>query len=137
MQLVSNSFSAYGGIRWGSGQSDVSNMKELKQNWVYYLGTTGFIHVETHPCLVYSKVTTLLLIMSNDGDGAVPWYQGIKLVYGPPSSRKRRGYLIITEMNIIYATGNRRDLSIRMRQFFDYYLLCAPAPEWMFEGTGN
>jgi hypothetical protein len=30
--------------------------------------------------------------------------------------------------------ANRFDLSIRMRQFFDYYLLDAPAPKWLIEG---
>jgi hypothetical protein len=30
---------------------------------------------------------------------------------------------------------NRVDLSIRMRQFFDYYLLGAPIPVWMEEGV--
>lgn len=31
--------------------------------------------------------------------------------------------------------ANRRDLSIRMRQFFDYYLLDAPMPLWMKNGV--
>ena len=30
--------------------------------------------------------------------------------------------------------ANRKDLSIRMRQFFDYYLLDKPAPIWIKEG---
>jgi hypothetical protein len=30
--------------------------------------------------------------------------------------------------------ANRIDLSIRMRQFFDHYLLGAPAPRWLIEG---
>jgi len=30
--------------------------------------------------------------------------------------------------------ANRIDLSILMRQFFDHYLLGAPAPRWLIEG---
>ncbi|MFT7345519.1 MAG: hypothetical protein ACI9XP_002115, partial [Lentimonas sp.] len=30
--------------------------------------------------------------------------------------------------------ANRMDLSIRMRQFFDYYLRDQPAPEWLING---
>jgi hypothetical protein len=29
---------------------------------------------------------------------------------------------------------NQKDLSIRMLQFFDHYLMNAPAPRWMAEG---
>ena len=29
---------------------------------------------------------------------------------------------------------NRKDLSIRLSQFFDHYLKDAPAPEWMVKG---
>jgi hypothetical protein len=31
--------------------------------------------------------------------------------------------------------AHRRDLSIRMRQFFDYYLMGAEMPEWMHSGV--
>jgi hypothetical protein len=30
--------------------------------------------------------------------------------------------------------ANKYDLSIRMRQFFDHYLMNAPAPTWMTNG---
>ena len=30
--------------------------------------------------------------------------------------------------------ANRRDFAIRMQQFFDHYLMDAPAPVWMTEG---
>ena len=30
---------------------------------------------------------------------------------------------------------NRKDLSIRLQQFFDHYLKGAPAPEWMVKGV--
>jgi hypothetical protein len=30
--------------------------------------------------------------------------------------------------------ANREDLSVRMRQFFDHFLLDQPAPDWLSEG---
>jgi hypothetical protein len=30
--------------------------------------------------------------------------------------------------------GNRMDLTIRMKQFFDHYLMDKPMPRWMNEG---
>ena len=31
--------------------------------------------------------------------------------------------------------ANRRDLTIRLLQFFDHYLKDAPAPKWMTDGV--
>ena len=38
------------------------------------------------------------------------------------------------EEHNLQENANRMDLSIRMRQYFDHYLLNKPAPQWMSEG---
>ena len=74
--------------------------------------------------------------MHNDGDGAVPWYQGIELYMGLRRLSQPVWMLNYNgdEHNLMQ-DANRRDLSIRMRQFFDHYLLGAPIPVWMDEGV--
>ena len=74
--------------------------------------------------------------MHNDGDGAVPWYQGIEMFMGLRRLNKPVWMLNYNgdEHNLMQ-DANRRDLSIRMRQFFDYYLLDAPMPLWMKNGV--
>lgn len=73
--------------------------------------------------------------MHNDSDGAVPWYQGIELFTG----MKRLG-LPVWLLNYngddhnLMRNANRIDLSIRMRQFFDYYLLNEAPPKWLIDG---
>jgi dipeptidyl aminopeptidase/acylaminoacyl peptidase len=75
--------------------------------------------------------------MSNDNDGAVPWYQGIELYTAMRRLQKPAWLLNYNndEHNLkAESWGNRMDLSIRMQQFFDHYLKNAPAPIWMKDG---
>jgi dipeptidyl aminopeptidase/acylaminoacyl peptidase len=133
---VSNMFSAYGGVRWGSGLSRMFQYERAQSRIGYTIWEKPELYVENSPLFALNKVTTPLLIMHNDGDGAVPWYQGIELYMG----LRRLGQPVWLlnyngdEHNLM-KMPNRVDLSIRMRQFFDYYLLGAPIPVWMEEGV--
>lgn len=133
---VSNMFSAYGGIRWGSGYSRMFQYERTQSRIGYTIWERPDLYMLNSPLFGLPKVTTPLLIMSNDGDGAVPWYQGIELYMGLRRLGKTAWLLNYNgdEHNLMQQ-ANRRDLSIRMRQFFDYYLLGTPAPAWMFEGV--
>ena len=74
--------------------------------------------------------------MSNDDDGAVPWYQGIEMYMGLRRLNQPVWLLNYNgDQHNLTDLANKRDLSIRMRQFFDYYLLGAPMPDWMKNGV--
>jgi dipeptidyl aminopeptidase/acylaminoacyl peptidase len=80
-------------------------------------------------------VTTPLLIMANDGDGAVPWYQGIELFTALRRLGKQTWMFVYNnEEHNLTLRKNTKDLSIRMMQFFDHFLKDALMPEWMSEG---
>ncbi|MBL7111070.1 MAG: S9 family peptidase [Bacteroidales bacterium] len=132
---VSNMTSAYGGIRWGSGKSRMFQYEEsqsriggtLWEKTSLYLGNSPLFHVP--------KIKTPVLIMHNDNDGAVPWYQGIEFFVALRRLNKPSWLLVYNnEEHNLTKWPNRVDLSIRMMQFFDHYLKGAPAPEWMEEG---
>jgi dipeptidyl aminopeptidase/acylaminoacyl peptidase len=73
--------------------------------------------------------------MHNDADGSVPWYQGIELFTGLKRLGKPVWMLNYNgDDHNLMKNANRMDLSWRMRQYFDYYLLNAPAPKWLIEG---
>ena len=133
---VSNMFSAYGGIRWGSGLSRMFQYERTQSRIGYTIWEKPELYVENSPIFGLNKVKTPLLIMHNDGDGAVPWYQGIELYMGLRRLDQPVWLLNYNgdEHNLMQ-TANRKDLSIRMRQFFDYYLLGANQPIWMSEGV--
>ncbi|HNR86581.1 MAG TPA: prolyl oligopeptidase family serine peptidase, partial [Taishania sp.] len=132
---VSNMFSAYGGIRWGSGMSRQFQYEKTQSRIGKTIWEAPELYVENSPVFHLPKVTTPLLIMHNDKDGAVPWYQGIELFAGLRRLGKTAWLLNYNDDDHnLMKIPNRRDLSRRMRQFFDHYLQNQPAPRWMVEG---
>lgn len=132
---VSNMFSAYGGIRWGSGYSRQFQYEHSQSRIGKTIWEAPELYVENSPLFGLPKVKTPLLIMHNDEDGAVPWYQGIELYTGLRRLQKPVWLLNYNgDDHNLMKPANRMDLSIRMRQFFDYYLLNKPAPLWLKEG---
>lgn len=132
---VSNMFSAYGGIRWGSGLNRQFQYEKTQSRIGKTIWEAPELYVENSPLFHLPKVETPLLIMHNDADGAVPWYQGIELFVGMKRLGKPAWLLNYNgDDHNLMIDANRRDLSIRMRQFFDHYLLSEPAPAWLLEG---
>lgn len=132
---VSNMFSAYGGIRWGSGFSRQFQYEHSQSRIGKTIWDAPELYIENSPLFHLPKVKTPLLIMHNDQDGAVPWYQGVELYMGLRRLSKPVWLLNYNgDDHNLMKNANRMDLSIRMRQFFDYYLLGAPEPMWLQKG---
>jgi dienelactone hydrolase len=132
---VTNMFSAYGGIRWGSGHNRQFQYEKTQSRIGYTIWEKPELYVENSPQFHLPNVQTPLMIMHNDGDGAVPWYQGIELFTGLKRLGKTAWLLNYNdEQHNLMRNANRMDLSIRMRQFFDHYLQGKEAPEWMIDG---
>ncbi|MGB3801437.1 MAG: prolyl oligopeptidase family serine peptidase [Lewinella sp.] len=133
---VVNMFSAYGGIRWGSGQSRQFQYERTQSRiggtiWEYPLR-----YIENSPLFFTDKINTPILILHNDEDGAVPWYQGIEWFTALRRLGKPAWFLNYRgEPHWPLKAPNRADFQTRMAQFFDYYLLDAPMPKWMKEGV--
>lgn len=133
---VSNMFSAYGGVRWKSGLSRTFQYETGQSRIGATIWEAPELYTENSPLFHLPKVETPLLIMHNDGDGAVPWYQGIELYQGLRRLQKPVWMLNYNEdEHNLMKDANRMDLSIRMREFFDHYLLGEPAPDWLIYGV--
>ena len=93
------------------------------------------LYLENSPLFRADRINTPLLIMHNDHDGAVPWYQGIELFTALRRLEKPAWMLVYNgENHNLNNWADRKDLSIRMMQFFDHYLKGSPAPDWMTRG---
>lgn len=132
---VSNMTSAYGGIRWGSGLSRMFQYEHGQSRIGGTLWEKPMQYLENSPIFQADKVNTPLLMMHNDNDGAVPWYQGIE--YFVALRRLNKPVWLLNyngEAHNLKLRKNRKDLTIRMMQFFDYYLKFKDAPQWMEKG---
>ena len=133
---VSNMTSAYGGIRWGSGivrevQYEQGQSRIGDDLW------HGFdLYYENSPVFFVPNVTTPVLIMHNDADGAVPWWQGIEFFTALRRCGKQAWMLQYNkEAHNLNGRWNAKDLSIRLDQFFGHFLKGEPMPEWMEKGV--
>jgi dipeptidyl aminopeptidase/acylaminoacyl peptidase len=133
---VVNMFSAYGGIRWGSGMSRMFQYEQTQSRiggtiWEYPLR-----YIENSPIFEMDKTNTPVLIMHNDEDTAVPWYQGIEYFVALRRLGKPAWMLNYNgEPHWPVKLQNRKDFNIRMQQFFDYYLKGSAMPQWMHRGV--
>ncbi|PVX50867.1 dipeptidyl aminopeptidase/acylaminoacyl peptidase [Balneicella halophila] len=132
---VSNMTSAYGGIRWQSGLSRQFQYEKTQSRIGKNLWDGFDLYVENSPLFGIPNVETPLLIMHNDNDGAVPYYQGIEMFMGLRRLGRPAWLLVYNnEAHNLKKIKNKQDLSIRMMQFFDHYLKGASAPKWMTKG---
>lgn len=133
---VSNMTSAYGGVRWGSGLIRQFQYERSQSRIGATLWQKPDLYIKNSPLFKADKVKTPLLIMHNDKDDAVPWYQGIEYF----TALKRLGKQVWMlqyndEVHNLAERRNRKDLSIRLAQFFDHYLKGGPMPIWMKSGV--
>ncbi|HEX6044566.1 MAG TPA: prolyl oligopeptidase family serine peptidase [Pyrinomonadaceae bacterium] len=133
--LVANMTSAYSGIRWGTGlprqfQYERSQSRIGGSLWDYPLR-----YLDNSPIFRADRVETPLLMIHNDEDDAVPWYQGIE--YFLALRRLGKPAFMFTyngEKHGLRKRINQKDYTRRLQEFFDHYLKGAPEPEWMEKG---
>ncbi|MDR1406462.1 MAG: prolyl oligopeptidase family serine peptidase [Tannerella sp.] len=132
---VVNMFSAYGGIRWGSGMNRSFQYEHGQSRIGKSIWESPLRYVENSPLFDMDKVQTPILIMANDKDGHVPWYQGIEFFVALKRLQKPAWLLNYTgEPHWPTRMANKVDFQKRMFQFFEHYLRHKPMPRWMRDG---
>jgi len=133
---VANMFSAYGGIRWESGLNRQFQYEHTQSRIGATIWDRPDLYMDNSPLFHLKKVTTPLVIMSNDKDGAVPWYQGIELFTAMRRLGKKVWLLNYNdEAHNLVERRNRKDIQIREQQYFDWLLKGEKAPAWITGGV--
>jgi dipeptidyl aminopeptidase/acylaminoacyl peptidase len=133
---VVNMTSAYGGIRWGTGMNRQFQYEKTQSRIGASLWERPDLYLKNSALFSLPKVTTPLVIMSNDADDAVPWYQGIEMFTAMRRLHKKVWLLVYNnEAHNLVERRNRKDIQIREQQFFDSYLKGAPQPTWLKSGV--
>jgi len=133
---VANMVSAYNGIRWGSGMPRQFQYERTQSRIGETLWQAPFKYIENSPVFQADRVQTPLLMIHNDQDDAVPWYQGIEY-YLALRRLGKEVYLFNYNgqpHNLASKTA-ARDFAMRTQQFYDHHLKGKPMPEWMAKGV--
>lgn len=93
-------------------------------------------YIRNSPAFHAKNVNTPLMMMANDKDGAVDQTQGI--AFYNTLRRMDKPVILLEykgENHNLREPKNLKDYYVRLQEFFDHYLLGAPAPKWMEEGV--
>lgn len=93
-------------------------------------------YTRNSPVAFAKNVKTPLLMLHNDTDGAVDFTQGVEYY----NTLRRLGKPVVLveypgENHGLAKQPNMQDYMIRMKEFFDYYLMAKPAPDWLLNGV--
>ncbi len=133
---VVNMYSAYGGIRWETGLNRSFQYEHEQSRIGATIWEAPHLYWENSPLFAIEKVTTPILIMANDKDGHVPWWQGIEYFVALRRLGKASWLLNYPgEPHWPLKLPNKKDFQVRMSQFFGHYLKGEPMPQWMKEGV--
>ncbi|MGR2054332.1 alpha/beta hydrolase family protein, partial [Salmonella enterica] len=81
------------------------------------------LYIENSALFSIPQIKTPLVVMANDADDAVPWYQGIEMFTAMRRLNKSVWMLNYNnEAHNLIERKNRKDIQIREQQFFDYLL---------------
>jgi dipeptidyl aminopeptidase/acylaminoacyl peptidase len=133
---VANMTSAYGGIRWESGINRQFQYEHSQSRIGATLWENPKLYIENSPLFHLPRNKTPLVVMANDADGAVPWYQGIEMF----TAMRRLGQQVWMlnyngEAHNLVERRNRKDIQIREQQFFDWLLKGEKPAKWITEGV--
>jgi dipeptidyl aminopeptidase/acylaminoacyl peptidase len=93
-------------------------------------------YVRNSPVNFARNVKTPLVILHNDKDGAVDFTQGVEYF----NTLRRLGKPVVMleypgENHGLAKPPNQQDYTVRMKEFFDHFLMGKPAPDWWTKGV--
>ena len=132
---ITDMVTGYLGIRNGSGLPRYFMYEETQSRMGKTLWEAKDKYLASSAILEADKIHTPLLILHNDEDEAVAYGQG-RALYLAMRRLQRPAWLLNYkgEGHFVLGRGAQKDWTIRMMQFFDYYLKGTKEPRWMKEG---
>lgn len=130
---VADAISDYGDL-WGNGPSKEGYWELSQGRAGSSLWERPDFYLKNSPVLLADKVSTPLLMLNNIKDPAVSFKQGIEFFTALRRLGKKVWMLQYDGFGHGVGGPAAEDFTIRLMQFFDYYLKGKPAPIWMTRG---
>lgn len=132
---VGNMTSAYSGIRLESGRTRQFQYEAQQSRIGGNLWDSLQAYIRNSPVFFANNMNTPFLIGFGDVDEAVPYQQGVELYMALRRAQKPAIMLqYVNEPHWVGRYWNKLDYSMKMKEFFDHYVLGTPAPEWIIKG---
>jgi len=130
---MANSVSGYGAVL--PDGTSLQGMYELGQ---FRMGATlwerPLCYIKNSPVLFANGISTPILLMHTKNDDICPFSNVLEFFIALRRLGKRSWMLVYEGNHGLYG-GEARDFSLRMKQFFDHYLLDSLPPIWMTVGV--
>lgn len=130
---ASDLISLYNGI-WGFGFSRQGHFEHGQFRFQSTLWQNKEAFIRNSAILYADQVNTPLLMMNNKRDGAIPFTQGVEYFTALRRLGKRVWMLQYDTGDHTVHDENAIDYTVRINQFFDYYLKGISAPIWISKG---
>jgi len=93
------------------------------------------LYMDQSPIFHVDKIKTPFMILHGMEDGAVDYVEGMQFFNAARAAGKQVILLSYPgEAHNLTNRDNQKDFTVRMKQFFDTYLMDKPMPKWMEEG---
>jgi dipeptidyl aminopeptidase/acylaminoacyl peptidase len=126
----------YNAVYWNTGSANQPIFESSQGRFLGNPQDNMEAYVRNSPVYHAKNVTTPLIILHNDKDGAVDWTQGIEYF----NTLRRMGKPVVMlqykgENHGLRKPENMKDYTVRMKEFFDYRLSDKEPPKWLIEGV--
>jgi len=128
--------SMYSSVYWNVGMANQPIFESSQGRFTGGYWDLQEAYIRNSPVYHAKNVKTPLLLLHNDKDGAVDFTQGVE--YYNTLRRLQKPVVMLQykgENHGLVRQENRKDYALRMREFFDHYLMGQPAPDWWAEGV--
>jgi len=134
MSGMSDFVSGYGSIV-GDGTSGQRQYELYRDRIGATLWQRPDLYLENSPVLKIDQITTPVVLMANKKDDDVPFEQGVEFFTGLRRLGKKAWMLQYDNGgHQVFDSKDQKDLTIRIAQFFGYFLKNELPGKWMVEG---
>lgn len=132
---LTNMISMYNSVYWNTGSANQPIFESSQGRFTGSPLDVPEAYTRNSPAYFAKNISTPLLLLHNDKDGAVDFNQGI--TYYNTIRRLQKPVIMLQykgENHGLVKPANQKDYTVRMKEFLDHHLKGAPAPAWIREG---
>ena len=122
--------------RTGTVQQGITEVGQVRMGADVTPWNAHDLYEDQSPIFHVRNIKTPFMILHGMEDGAVDYIEGLQFFNAARRNGKQAILLAYPgEAHNLRNRDNQKDFTIRMKQYFDHYLMDKPAPKWMTEGV--